>query len=70
MSALKHFFIAYKKALDQFTTGLGKAFQLFDKDLAKSKQGIVVDTLSTSLVNIKSIFDETYKNLTEQSDML
>lgn len=70
MSSLKSFFISYKKAIDQFTQGLGKAYSLFDKEFVRSKQGMVVDTLSTALVNTKSIFDVQYKNLIDKSEMI
>lgn len=34
------------------------------------KQGMVVDTLSTALVNMKAVFDEQYKHIVDQGDMI
>jgi len=63
MKSLKSFFIAYKKAYDNFTLNLSKSFNLLEKECIKQKTGIAVDTLSTSMFNIKSVLDELIKNL-------
>eukprot|EP00347_Sterkiella_histriomuscorum_P016146 403354306 len=47
-----------------------KAVNQYDKDFVKSKQDEIVDTLSTSMFNIKFILDDLVKQIQDKSDLI
>jgi hypothetical protein len=67
MKCLRAFFSHYKKSLDAFSSSMSKAIHQFDKDFPKEN---IVDTLSTSLANVKGCMDNLVKNLNEKSEMI
>jgi hypothetical protein len=60
----------YKKALDAFAGQLGKGLQQYEKDFLKAprQEQLVVDSVSTAMVNVKMCLDQTLKAVQERSD--
>lgn len=70
MKTLRNYFSSYRKALDAFVQHLNKANLQFEKDFAKANNAQTVDTLSTSIVNVKICVEHIIKDIAEKSEMI
>lgn len=68
MKSLRSFFQAYRKALDTFSQSLGKAVQVYEKEVIfkgnkNAGDNVLVDSQSTALGNVKMCLDEMTRGL-------
>lgn len=70
MKNLKTYFAGYKHALDVFSKQLSKSNMIFERDFIKSRSDSIVDTLSTSMVNVKMCMDDLCKSVVDKSEMI
>lgn len=63
---------SYKKALDSFASQLSKGLQQYEKDFLKAPrhEQLVVDSVSTAMVNVKMCLDQTLKSVCDRSDQM
>ncbi len=49
---------------------MNKALQQYEKDFVSSKQDYIVDTLSTSMCNVKMILDDMVKGVIDKAEAI
>ncbi len=60
----------YKKALDAFASQMNKGLAQYEKDFIRVKQDTLVDSMSTTMVNVKMCLDELNRAVQERSDIV
>jgi len=58
---MRSFMASYKKALDAFASQMSKGLTQYEKDFVKVKSDAVIDSVSTTMVNVKMCLDEMLK---------